>query len=98
MQRYDNTTVRNDQDGKQYYQTLILPEIDISTDDDYVVVTQQKRLDHLAQEYYNDPTLWWVIALANNISKPSLIVDSGTQLRIPKNPNSYIQNSRDING
>ena len=97
MQRTDLTPVVNDDAGKRYFRSFIMPEINISSNDEYIVVTQQKRLDHLAQDYYNDPTLWWIIALANNLNSPSLIVPIGMQIRIPKDINSYLTNYKDIN-
>ena len=98
MQRYNNTSITNDKNGKRYYQSSLLPEINVSDIDEYIVVTEQKRLDHLAQDYYNDATLWWIIALANNLSNPTLIIPTGMQLRIPKDINSYITNYKELNG
>jgi hypothetical protein len=40
-------------------------------------------LDTLAQQFYQDTTLWWVIANANNIGKGSFDVPAGMQIRIP---------------
>ena len=97
MQRYDNAQILNDKNGKRYYQSALLPEINTSDTDDFIIVTEQKRLDHLAQDYYNDATLWWIIALANNLSSPTLIVPIGMQIRIPTNINSYITNYRELN-
>lgn len=41
-----------------------------------------ERLDQLAEHYYGDPSLWRVIAAANDIADPSAI-PAGTLLRIP---------------
>jgi hypothetical protein len=42
--------------------------------------------------YYNDPTLWWVIAAANNnATKGALYPVPGTQLRIPTDLNSVLK-------
>ena len=41
------------------------------------------RLDKLANQYYNNPLLWWVIAQANNIRDPFAPISPGTLLRIP---------------
>jgi nucleoid-associated protein YgaU len=37
------------------------------------VIVAGDRLDRLAQEYYGDPRLWWVIAQANPLSQSSSI-------------------------
>jgi hypothetical protein len=44
----------------------------------------------LAFEYYNDVTLWWIIAEANGIGKGSLAIPTGKQLRIPMNTGEII--------
>lgn len=64
-------------------------EIPISSDDIYHVVTQTQdgRLDIIAQMYYNDASLWWMIAVANNMVDP-FIVPAGVTLRVPS-LNSY---------
>ena len=40
------------------------------------------RLDIIANIYYNDASLWWVIALANELVDP-MIIKPGSVLRIP---------------
>ena len=46
------------------------------------ITTQGDRLDKLAGSYYNDGTLWWVIAAASGIGW-WLQVTPGTVLKIP---------------
>lgn len=55
-----------------------------SDSDIYIVSRPQITLDSLAYEYYDDPTLWWVIARANNLK--SAVVSGGITIRIPVNP------------
>jgi hypothetical protein len=50
------------------------------------------RLDTLAFQYYQDPTLWWIIASANNIHDAPLGFEEGTILRIPQNYISILRN------
>jgi nucleoid-associated protein YgaU len=58
----------------------------------YVITTVGDRLDSLAFSYYNDPTLWWVIAMANNnATKGALYPEPGTQLRIPTDLNTVLK-------
>lgn len=47
-----------------------------------VVLKQGQRLDHLAQEHYNNGNLWWVIASASGIGW-WLQIPAGTVLKIP---------------
>lgn len=58
--------------------------VDKSEEDKFHVVgmEQENRLDMIANKYYSDPTLWWVIALANDLVDP-FVIQPGTVLRIP---------------
>ena len=77
-------------DKKQCYQTTKYPEVPLSDDDIYVYATQGDRFDTLAYQFYNDSSLWWVIASANNIHNAVFGLPDGTVLRIPKNFNPNI--------
>jgi nucleoid-associated protein YgaU len=56
----------------------------LSFNDIYVITTVGDRLDLLAQQYYGDSSLWWVISIANeDLPQDSLFISVGTQLRIP---------------
>lgn len=69
--------------GSQYYETNIYPEITPTNNDYYVITTAGDRLDLLAFDFYQDPSLWWVIASANALPGDSIFVPVGIQLRIP---------------
>ena len=96
--RYQNIReLKNDQ-GRRYYATTIYPEIPLSENDIYVITGEGDRLDLLADQYYNDSTLWWIISSANRgLSQNSLYIPIGTQLRIPVNTNSILSNFISIN-
>jgi len=82
--RYDNSITFTTTQGKPYYESKRYPSIPLSENDLYVITTVGDRLDLLAYQYYNDSTLWWVIAFANNnATKGSMFPAPGTQLRIP---------------
>ena len=83
MSRYATATTTKTADGKRYMQSLIIPVVPISAQDLYIVTTSTERLDKLAQTFYNDSTLWWIIATANGIGKGTIIVAPETRLRIP---------------
>jgi len=40
-------------------------------------------LDLLANQYYRDASLWWILATANNLGKSGMMVPPGLQIRIP---------------
>jgi hypothetical protein len=70
-------------DGITYKANSIYPEIPLSDKDYYVVTTAGDRYDTLAYQFYNDTSLWWIIASANNSQQASLAVEPGVQIRIP---------------
>ena len=75
------------------YDFTLYPDIVVNNTDFYkIVVTSVDRLDLLAKKYYKDSTLWWIIAIANNLDGDSIIVTPGTTLYIPKQRllNEYI--------
>jgi len=89
MTRYENATILTTSDYRPYYKGKFYPNIPLSESDVYVITTVGDRLDSLAFSYYNDATLWWIIAMANNnATKGALYPEPGTQLRIPTNVNS----------
>lgn len=92
MNRYDYTEKDKRWDGKPVYKTIIYPPIPESDSDLYITVSENDYLDALAFKYYNDTSLWWVIAVANNLGKGKLSVNITKQLRIPTNITSILQN------
>lgn len=82
MSRYENLNILNDKNGKRYYAPAIYPKINQLDTDDYIISNRETRLDLLAHNYYGDPTLYWIIAVCNNIFG-TIFVSPGTQLCIP---------------
>lgn len=82
-------------DNKLVYQTTKYPEISLSDNDIYVYTSQGDRFDILANQYYGDQSLWWIISIANtavagttlpsDLPQDSLIIPEGIQIRIPAN-------------
>ena len=97
MKRYSTTEEMKTSTGIRYLKNTIYPEVPFSEDDIYINTDVGDRYDKLAQTFYNDHTLWWIIASANNSTKDSLIPDPGSQLRIPTNIDNLIENFRYIN-
>ena len=97
MKRYDSTKEAVRFDGKRVYTTTRYPRINSSPTDIVVISNEGDFLDTLAYKYYGDPTLWWVIALVNNIGKGRMSVEPGLQLRIPININEILVNFNNLN-
>lgn len=92
--RYKNTETRITRDGRRVYRSKIYPDIPLSDTDIYVVTETYDRLDTLAYQYYQDASLWWIIASANNIHDAPFGLTDGTVLRIPTN---YIEINNNFN-
>jgi len=95
MDRYQFVHKTKSNAGKRIYSTSRYPVSYPAADDIYMYARDGMRLDNLAYKYYGDAGLWWIIALANNIGKGTLVVPLGTQIRIPKTSNSIIKNLED---
>ena len=67
MSRYDNTRVKYKKDFGRTYSYTIYPKVPIKNSDVFITPTYGTRLELLAFEYYQDTSLWWIIAQANGI-------------------------------
>jgi hypothetical protein len=95
INRYQNIP-KEKINGKIVYKTSRYPEVPLSENDIYVISSQGDRFDVLAQQYYGDSSLWWVISIANTgnagantltgLSQDTLVIPEGVQIRIPNNP------------
>ena len=83
MNRYNDIEVQKDKKGRRYKKTVLLPIIEPTEDDVYIIGQVGDRLDNLAFKYYKDSSLWWIIARANGIGNGDFVVPIGKQLRIP---------------
>ena len=97
MKRYENIKTLISEEGKKYRTNTTYPDIPISDQDYYVITVGGDRYDTLAKQFYNDYTLWWIIASANISEKASLFVEAGIQLRIPGDIDKVLYAFREIN-
>jgi hypothetical protein len=98
MARYDDYNILHTPQGKPYYRGKLYPNIALAETDVYIITTIGDRLDYLAYNYYKDSEMWWIISVANNnITKGSLFPVPGTQLRIPTDLSSILNQFRQIN-
>ncbi len=98
MNRYQNIPIIKTSTGIRYYKDNKYPRIPLSVNDIYVITTDGDRFDTLANQYYTDSSLWWVISIANeSLPQNSLFIPLGTQIRIPPNPAVVISNYDDLN-
>ena len=89
--RYQNIPVEKlNVTGSLYYQTNIYPTIQPTNNDYYMITTVNDRLDLIALDFYQDQSLWWIIASANALPGDSIYPPIGIQLRIPTDIQSII--------
>ena len=80
--------IKRDADtGNRFFKNIEYPEIPVSPDDIYIISKGTDRLDLLANDYYGDHKLWWIISKANpdKLKRDTLFIDPGLQIRIPSN-------------
>ena len=98
MNRYQDNKIITTVKGKQYYATTLYQDIPLSNNDIYVTTTVGDRYDLLAQQFYGNSSLWWVIPMANNqLVKDSLSPPVGYTLRIPSNVGNIVSEFKIIN-
>tara|TARA_B100001564_G_C20002863_1_gene386635 strand:- start:86 stop:397 length:312 start_codon:yes stop_codon:yes gene_type:complete len=68
-----------------YYVNVIYPYIEPDISDVYIITRNGDRLDLLAEEYYENSALYWIIASANpdKVRNDSFFMTPGIQIRIP---------------
>ena len=89
--RYNNIPIQKI-DGKRIYTNVKYPLIPLSANDIYVQSSEGDRFDILAQRFYKDSSLWWIISTANEeLTQDSLVIPLQKQIRIPSDPNAAIE-------
>ena len=98
MRRYSDIPLTMAPEGEKMYRTTRYPDIPRDFSDVYVYTTIGDRYDILAQQYYGDSSLWWIISRANsNLIQNSLTPPVGTQIRIPTQISSILKKFAQIN-
>ena len=97
INRLKYISFKRDQQDKSYFKNIKYPHIPLSINDIYAITVEGDRLDLIANRYYGDSTLWWIIAKANGL-KGQTSVTTEKLLRIPGNVSQIIQNFISLNG
>jgi hypothetical protein len=98
MNRYQSISTTTNSQGIKYYKNSKYPEIPLSVNDIYVISVDGDRFDTLANDYYGDPSLWWIISIDNsNLPQNSLYLPLESQIRIPINPSQAVSSYISLN-
>ena len=95
--RNKNNTIKKDINNVRYYKPRIIPNVPIKDTDIFVYPLYGDRFDTIAQRYYNDSNLWWIIAKANEISNGKISPDPLKKLRIPTEIDDIIESINNAN-
>jgi phage tail protein X len=90
--RYQNNETKKLNDGREVFKSKIYPKIPKSDSDIYIVTQGGDRLDSIAYQFYENSSLWWIIASANNIHDAPFALPEGTELRVPMNYVTILNN------
>ena len=95
--RYEDIQTQKTLSGKVGYLPTLYPSVTLSNEDYYIIARDQDRMDLVAQDYYGDSTLWWVIAMANDLPGDTMYPPLGFQLRIPSDASRAIDQFEQLN-
>jgi|TARA_B100000085_G_scaffold280003_1_gene304229 hypothetical protein len=79
------------------YIQQLYPSVVLASNDYYIDVSINDRLDLLAQDFYGDSKLWWVIAMANDLPGDSLFPPVGFQIRVPSDLGVALEEYQEVN-
>ena len=94
--RYKYTSTKTTKKGKRVFRPTMYPKIPIQDSDVFIYPKFGDRLDTLAQKYYEDMSLWWIIAKANNLDEAHIGLEVDKQIRIPINITFIINRLKDM--
>ena len=94
--RYKYTSIKTNKKGKRVFRPTMYPKIPLKDSDLFIYPKFGERLDSLAQKYYQDVSLWWIIAKANNLDQAHIGLETDKQLRIPLDTISIINRLKNM--
>ena len=98
-ERNNYSKVKRDKNKRAFLSPLKYPEIPLSINDIYVITLDGDRLDLMADQFYEDTRLWWIIAQANPniLRRDSFNVSAGLEIRIPRGVNNILNSFEQLN-
>lgn len=89
----------NKNDKKIYFKPIKYPTIPHTDKDLYILTTSGDRLDILADKFYGDIRLWWIIATSNPglIKGDSYNLKPNLEIRLPSSINFILREYEKLN-
>ena len=94
--RYNNSKVFSDENGTRYLNRVEYPSIPIRDNDVFIRGVFGETFMNIANRFYQDKDLWWIIARANN-QGDSIYTVPGKEYRIPQNITLILQELEQLN-
>ena len=94
--RYNTSKILRDENGTRYLNRVEYPSIPIRDDDVFIRGVFGETFMNIANRFYQDKDLWWIIARANN-QGDSIYTVPGKEYRIPQNINLILQELEQLN-
>jgi len=94
--RYNTSKILRDENGTRYLNRVEYPSIPIRDDDVFIRGVFGETFMNIANRFYQDKDLWWIISRANN-QGDSIYTVPGKEYRIPQNINLILQELEQLN-
>jgi hypothetical protein len=94
--RYNTSKILRDENGTRYLNRVEYPSIPIRDDDIFIRGVFGETFMNIANRFYQDKDLWWIISRANN-QGDSIYTVPGKEYRIPQNINLILQELEQLN-
>lgn len=92
-----NNNLRNK--GLRYSNIARYPLVRLRESDIYAITEFGDRFESLANRFYGDVTLWWIISISNPnvVNFSSIFLPIGSQIRIPQDISPIIDSFNELN-
>ena len=94
--RYNTSKILRDENGTRYLNRVEYPSIPIRDNDVFIRGVFGETFMNIANRFYQDKDLWWIIARANN-QGDSIYTVPGKEYRIPQNISIILQELEQLN-
>ena len=94
--RYNTSKILRDENGTRYLNRVEYPSIPIRDNDVFIRGVFGETFMNIANRFYQDKDLWWIISRANN-QGDSIYTVPGKEYRIPQNINLILQELEQLN-
>jgi hypothetical protein len=94
--RYDNSRIFRDDNGRRYLSRIEYPPIPLRDSDILIRGVFGQTFMNLANQYYENKNLWWIIARANQQTE-SVYMVPGKEYRIPQEIKLILQEYEELN-